>query len=421
MLTDKKQLETCLEKYSFDIVVDKQKSKELCDYAYSTYNIPKSLVLDYFTHRKSFVEASEFELFILLDSVIKFIDKTNKLSVYFTDKEINFYEKEKYRTEKLEFPLEFKAIQIANDQWIGRIDVKTMMKFRKAQLINYNENTQRTMTRIVQGKNIGYKPTLNEKAVVEIAKKCENNTFIPNTITLNISDESDADFYYDEGTCTFVVNKINHFDMIDGYHRYVGQARVFDKIKDFNYPMELRITNFSEIKAKNFIYQEDQKTKMRKSDSKSMDMNNIANITVERLNSNVNFNLSGSISRNKGLIDFGDFAILVGRFYFKDIPKERQRITMLETVKELTAKINSFTEYYPEYLEKEMDYSEILSMIICFKYFEKSDDCNINEIVERTANKIRNNPYLRIKQLTKKRIKMIEDLIKESVDEMEGK
>jgi hypothetical protein len=91
--------------------------------------------------------------------------------------------------------------------------------------------------------------------------------------------------------------------------------------------MELRIVNFTEDKAKQFIWQEDQKTQMRKIDSKSMNMNSSANIVVTRLNENVRCNLKGLISRNEGTIPFGELAELVDYFYFKGISKEKEGTT----------------------------------------------------------------------------------------------
>ena len=423
MLKDRRTLESYLENCNFDIAIDNEKCKEIYDYANSLYNIPKSLVLDYMTQRKSLAEASEFELFILLDSILKFTKNENKLTTYFTEKELKFYSTEKFQNENIKFPLEFKAIQITNDQWIGKIDVKTLMKFRKAQLINYDANTQRVMTRIVRNEKVEWKITTNKKSVNEIAREYENNTFIPNTITLNIPTDSDADFYYDEETCTLIINKLDHFNITDGYHRYLAEAETSDKIPDFDYPMELRIINFTDDKAKRFISQEEHKNHMKKLDSKSMDMNNMANITVERLNDNVNFNLKGLISRNRGIINFPILADLVEYFYFKNSPKSKSRIIMIQTVKELTDKINEFTECYPEYLEKEIDYSTILSMMFCFNYYKDMNKPNINEIIIRLADRIRNtkNPTLRDKRSTPKKMRLVEQELLEVLNEMEGK
>ena len=198
--------------------------------------------------------------------------------------------------------------------------------------------------------------------------------------------------------------------MTDGYHRYIAACQTKDKNQSFDYPMELRIVNFTEDKAKQFIWQEDQKTKMRKIDSKSMNMNSAANIVVTRLNENIRCNLKGLISRNDGIIPFGEFAELVDYFYFKGIGKEKEKITIIRAVKELTDNFNMLTEYNMEYLEHKMSYKTLLVAMFCFDYF-KDDDANksnVCEIIERAAREINNSTNKKFQNKTPRRSLMVE-------------
>ena len=150
------------------------------------------------------------------------------------------------------------------------------------------------------------------------------------------------------------------------------------------------MVNFTEDKAKQFIWQEDQKTKMRKVDSKSMNMNSPANIVVTRLNENVRCNLKGLISRNEGIVSFGELAELVDYFYFKGVSKEKERSVIINAVKELTDNFNMLTEYNTEYLEQKMSYSTLLTAMFCFNYF-KDDSKNkpyMCEIIEKASKEI---------------------------------
>ena len=87
---------------------------------------------------------------------------------------------------------------------------------------------------------------MNNKAVSEIAYAYEHNEFIPNTLTFNIPMETNFDFYYDEDSCTLIINSLPYFDISDGYHRYVAMCRERDVNPSFNIPWELRIINFSD-------------------------------------------------------------------------------------------------------------------------------------------------------------------------------
>ena len=392
MLKDKKALEQYLEEQCDRIVIDNDKCKSIYTYANETYNIPKGIISDLVTRRISMSEASEFVLFILLDSMYNILREGYSLDKFYTMQEVQFYRKSKYENSNIKFPLIFKMIQVEEDQWTGKIDVKTLMQLRQAQLINYNANAQRTMQKIVRGDKESYKITLNQKAVGEIASGYLHNTFIPNTITLNIPAEIESEFYYDEDTCSLIIKSLEHFDITDGYHRYIAACQVSDSNSDFNYNMELRIANFTEDKAKQFIFQEDQKTKMRKVDSNSLNMNKAANIVVTRLNENVRCNLKGLISRNEGIVSFGELAELVDYFYFKGTGKEKERSVVIQAVKELTDNFNTLTEYNTEYLERKMNYKTLLVAMFCFDYFKNDNENKLNmcEIIEKAAKEIEN-------------------------------
>ena len=408
MLKDKRILEQYLESLCDKIVIDNDKCKAIYSYANEKYDMPKGKISDLVSKRASMSEASEFVLFILLDSIRNILNK-NKISntnEFYTEQEEHYYRKSKYKNERIRFPLVFKMIQIEEDQWTGKIDVKTLMKLRQAQMINYNINAQRTMQKVVKGDKESYKITLNQKAIGEIATAYTHKTFIPNAITLNIPVESEYDFYYDEDTCSLIIRSLNHFDITDGYHRYIAACQVSDLNSDFNYNMELRIVNFTEDKAKQMIFQEDQKTKMRKIDSNSMNMNKAANRVVERLNDSIKFNLKGLISRNEGIISFGEFAELVNYFYFKGISKEKERTVMVKAIAELTENFNMLTEYNTEYLERKMNYPTLLSAMFCFDYFKDEERHDICEIIEKTAKEIEDSDNKKFKMKYNKVIKM---------------
>lgn len=415
MLHDKTVLEQYLEKESIKIVVDREKSKTLYNYMNDTYQIPKSLTADLISCRKSFSEVSEFILFCLLDSIEKTTGVTaSLLDKYFTMQEVQTYRKAKYEVETIKFPLVFKMVEIRDDQWIGKITVNQLMDLRKTQLINYNVNAQRTMQKIIKGAKEFYKIALNWNAIRQIVQSFMSSQYIPNTLTLNIPRDTESDFYYDEETSSLVINKLQYFDITDGYHRYISACQIKDKDENFNYDMELRIVNFSDDKAKQFIFQEDQKTKMRKLDSNSLNMTKAANIVVSRINEDIRCNLQGLISRNDGLISFGEFAEVIDYFYFREVKtKEKEKIAVINVTKKLINDFNFLTEYNTKYLEEKYTFLRLIIVTYCFSTYidkEREDICKIIEYVDSKSNnidkkkistKIRKSLINEIDQLTK--------------------
>ena len=90
----------------------------------------------------------------------------------------------------------------------------------------------------------------------------------------------------------------------------------FDKDKTFDYPMELRITNFSVSKARQFIYQEQNQNKMAKVDTNAYNQFNAGNMVVERLNKDPKCNLYNNINLNGGVINAGWLAAIINKTYF---------------------------------------------------------------------------------------------------------
>lgn len=420
MLKSKESLVKYLSEQCDKLVLDNDICKGIYNYANEMYNIPKGMVSDLVTKRIDMTTVSEFVLFALFDSIYNVCKENGHkditgVDVFYTMKEAKYYRTSKYEVEKISFPLVFKMVQISDDQWVGKITIDMLMKLRKAQLISYNTNAQRVMTKVVKGDKETYKITLNQKAVNEIAESYKNGEFIPNTITLNVPMETEYDFYYDEETCSLVINSLEHFDITDAYHRMIAASQVFDLDNNFNYDMELRIVNFSEDKAKQFIYQEDKKTQMKKVDSRSMNMNSAANIVVTRLNENIRCNLKGMISRNDGLIHFGELADLVDYFYFKSISKDKERTVTMQAVKELTDNFNLLTEYDEKYLEHKMSYKTLLTVMCCFNYFKNNNKTDMCKIIDKTVSIIEKSDDKKFnnKTIRKPLVTAVETIVKE--------
>ena len=388
MLKGRNEFEKYLESQIIKVIANNEICKKICDYANEIYNIPKSLVSDYITMRLHLSQASEFILFCLNDSLEKAIDN-NKTVVdkYFTMQEVKTYRISKYEVDEIKFPLKFKVIQINDDQWIGRVDVKFLILLRKSQMINYNINAQRNLTRIVHGDKEIYKITVNNHAVNEIKKSIISNEFISNTITLNIPYESESEFYYDKDSSELIINKLDAFHIPDGFHRLLSLYQAYDQDENFNYDMELRITHWDDDKARTFIWQENKRTPIKKIHAESLNMNQHSNIIVERINNSVYCNMKGLIGRNgSGLIDFGEFSELINWFYIKGEDKDKINKIQLNTIRELIDDLNILTESNVKYLEEKWDYNFLLAFMCVCKYcndnsIDKKDICRITETV----------------------------------------
>ena len=388
MLKDKRELELYLEKKILSFIANTELCNMIYDYALEHYNIPRAISSDYMSLRTPLVEANAFVLFCLLDSIENIIEeKKSVISEFYVEKEIKSFSTSKFKVDKIKFPLRFKAVQITDDQWISSIDFKTLMKLRAAQLVIYNENTQRTMKRIINNEKEIYIIDHNKTAIEEIKGLYLNGNYIPTPLTFNIPMDFNADFYYDEVKMELVINSLKGFDVIDGYHRYLAACKACDTDKNIDFTMELRIVNFSEDKAQQFIYQEEQKTPMKKAESKTYDQTSLVNRIIDKLNSNIKSNIQGLISRNNAIINHVDLADFITYFYITGNKIQNVNSSVLDISGRLITNFNILTEYNTKYMEQKYSYRKLCVIMYCFKYYEDKDKTNMCQVIDKMIEK----------------------------------
>ena len=389
MLKDKKELELYLEKRCEHIVFAKEISNTIMNYIYEKYAIPMGTTMDMIAQRVSLSEKTEFELFCLLDA-INVVDNDDKnkrvkedyLSSYFTELEITSYKKQKLESGKIKFPIRISCMQVSENQWIGATNSRFFMDLRDAQLIKYNANAQRVMKRIIKGDSILFKIMPNKLAIKSIKQLMKQEMYIPTVITLNIPYDSDTEFYYDKKENELVIKSLDAFDISDGYHRYLAMCELSDESADFNYPMEIRIINFSDEKTRQFIFQEDQKTKMAQADSRTMNINRPSNNVIDRLNEMPGFDFKGQIGRNEGSINYGALSDVIEYFYFK-ARKNYTNVDVINAAKDVKETLNALASYNPNYITRNLNLKELATI---FYAFSKQDTATACQTIDRVLN-----------------------------------
>ena len=367
MLRDKEFYDSITSKIE-QISFKPKELKQISGKIYEQFEIPLGLLSDYLTLRVPVNDASDFVLYGLCKQLLS----PTEIKKYYSDEEVKFYNKSKFQKQEIQFPLKFDMIQINTSQWIGRITVKELMQLRDVQMINYNERTQRTMERKISHGYEYWQIAINDNAVKEIEDSYEKGTYIPNTITLNLSDESEADFFYDGEGRQLVIRSLKYFDILDGYHRYKAMSKAYNMDDSFDYEMELRIVNFSEKEARQFIWQEDQKTKMSKIDSASYNQHDWAVHICERVARNLP---QGIISRNKGSIDLAQLSAAVKFVYDTNNIKNVSEANQIAN--RLTMQFERMLDENPEAFQKKWS----LPMTACVMTLLKED--NVDNVWEK--------------------------------------
>lgn len=373
MLVSRESAADRIQRRLTELLNDDVDAKRVARFVEDKYKLPSGEVMDYVSGRKDIANAGADIMFVIADGIDN-ICKKNLVEKIFTEIERREFGKLNLGPKKAKFPMTIRCFRVAPDQWIGSCDADFLVSLCNAQMINYNANTQRVLKHVItHGGNEYYKISVNKRAVSEIAKLLREGAFVPNTITLNIP-EDEMNFTYDEASAELTIWSLKMFDILDGYHRLLAILMVKSENKDFNAKFELRIANFNETKARQFIYQEDQKTKMRKIDSESMNTFSPANRVTEMLNDDMLFINRGRINRSDGVINSSELASLINYFYFKssnttNLPKSEEGKQILETKRVLCGKFNALYDANLDLIDRRLSFKELAVVIYSFYHF----------------------------------------------------
>lgn len=373
----------------------KNRQTILCTEVNKKFGFPIGMVSDIVTQRVDMQDALEVLLFAIA-SVAEV-----KVSYYFSEREIKEYSQYKYQANSLKFPFTFASQMVEikpDEQYIGRTSVKELMQLRDAQIINYNANTQRTMT-LKRGNDYEYyKIALNRKAVDQISELLQKKDFIPNTLTFNLAPETD--FTYKNGKLT--INEQVPFDILDGYHRYIAMSNLYNLDETFDYPMEIRILFLSEENAKQFIYQEDQRTPLSKADSNAMNKND-AGVKVCRF---VKQKLGNEIVSQQGIINETLLVKLIDLLYIKN-NTTYERSKLISIANEIVSIVEDTAMDIPELLDTKWSNNFTIAMIgLATKKELKGKELYITAL-ETTKTLIKEE---KVEQLTLKRLNKLLDV-----------
>ena len=356
MLREMSELSDVIYKTAVAHLTDQKWFLENTSEAFERFNMPIDQASDYLNGNKRVKETDQFTGYVLA-SVIG----GDLVRNFFTPMEIAQYKEQKFSDRtitKIDIPM----VKVAPDQWIGAVSFKWLMEIEDSHLLCYNENTQRVpRARTKPGDNVVYEPYVNARSVKEIAAAFRRGDYVPNTITFNIRE--DVEWQYEDGR--IIIEDFPKgrpiFDIIDGYHRYRAMRQIYITNPSFDYGMELRIVRFSVEKARQFIYQESLRNKMRKIDQDSFNQNSLENQIVDELNETSPFrNMFSGVDAKI------DKAIMAAAIHYKYFPtaKERTRTVKVTAKKELVRKGSIIEEHMPELFDRKWSTEEIVSFVV---------------------------------------------------------
>lgn len=211
----------------------------------------------------------------------KNIELLNDYKSYFTSVEINNWEN--YSEEKESddiYPLIFKnTTEIFPGYYQTSATAQYVEKLNKANLLIYNANAQRGMK--VTKKKIGI--SIDPKKVEEIEDRILEGEQFPDDLKFNILKNGEEKFNYNPKTKILTIFEGSILNILDGAHRNAANALALSKNPDLQFIWPIKISNFTEIKAHNFMVQIDRQTPIPKDVISIKDYSKNENLVLDKI------------------------------------------------------------------------------------------------------------------------------------------
>ncbi|MDD3032862.1 MAG: DNA sulfur modification protein DndB [Bacilli bacterium] len=200
---------------------------------------------------------------------------------YFTNVEINNWEN--YSEEKEDeniFPLIFKnTTEIFPGYYQTSATAQYIEKLNKANMLIYNPNAQRGMK--VTKKKIGI--SIDSKKVEQIENRILEGEQFPDDLKFNILKNGEEKFNYNPKTKILTIFEGSILNILDGAHRNAANALALSKNPDLQFIWPIKISNFTEIKAHNFMVQIDRQTPIPKDVISIKDYSKNENLVLDKI------------------------------------------------------------------------------------------------------------------------------------------
>ncbi|WP_297419014.1 DNA sulfur modification protein DndB [Clostridium sp.] len=264
----------------FNVILNNNEMKENIKNYYVAKNINSSVPMRIINKDTIFELLTDVDLCMLV-SAINTTPNDFGLDVnkYFNEADIelaNEYKKTKLEKSNV---IEFHNVDQTNEKiWCcSKITFDEIVELSSEKKIGYNFNTQREGKVILKGNDMVKIPTINPKAVNEIIESWQLGTYVPDMITLNAENPLDIEYNPNTRVLRITLDDDDYLATVDGQHRTSSAI----KIKQLNPSFKrgfyyLRITNFTEEEAQQFIIQADKHTPINAEHLKLMDAQDIS-------------------------------------------------------------------------------------------------------------------------------------------------
>lgn len=212
----------------------------------------------------------------------KITDFAINLEEYFTKLEIEKWSeyKESVKSKNI-FPLVFENVQEVTQGkiWQGLLSAQQLHQLSDDNMLVYNFRTQRNPVITSYGERIN----MDTGKVNEIKERLIAGDQFPDPIILNILNNGESSFNYNERNKTLTVFDGSIINLVDGFHRKTASSLAVETNPNLNFNWQITFTFLSEKAAHDYMSQKDKQKPMRKEWIKQMDYTLPENLCVDAI------------------------------------------------------------------------------------------------------------------------------------------
>lgn len=282
----KNKLKTVIKKVGYDNSIKQNVMEEFkfrnMDALRSAWVFSENLDLDTLTDEEEDIQFLYIFSYALNKALKeKNIDMLSDYQNYFTKIEVEQWEN--YKEEEDDgniFPINFKnAVEIFPGYWQTTITAQEIERLNQANVLIYNPNTQRGFK--VTKKSIGI--DVNPKKVHEIAERMLSGEQFPDDLKFNVLKTGQEKIIYNPKNRVLIITEGSVINTFDGQHRLSGNALALSKNPNLEFIWPIKITNFTEIKAHDFMTQINKQTPIDIDILKTKDYSKNENLVVDKI------------------------------------------------------------------------------------------------------------------------------------------
>jgi len=185
------------------------------------------------------------------------------------------------------FPLTLENVfRVDADVWSCPVDIKTIARLMKANLLYYNYDIQRQATIKKRLDEIIVRPTVNKKNVKEMTSLLLKKELLPTPLAFNgaiRTSDSGEEFIYNNKSHTLTITEGTRLDILDGYHRCLASLEAYSKNPELSFNFTVQFTNWSTSKAQQYQAQLSKATPIPKSRAEELEKSRYADLIVQQL------------------------------------------------------------------------------------------------------------------------------------------